>query len=80
MPALLEKLKKNCRIKEADVLADSKFFGVTDLTSTTIPMLNVALSGAIDGGLASGLLTIAGKSKNFKCLGPNTPITIYIKG
>jgi len=64
--ALLDRLKKQCRIKEADVLSASAFFKVADLTSTSVPMLNVALSGSLDGGLASGLTIIAGPSKNFK--------------
>lgn len=63
---LLDKLKKNCRIKEADLLSESQFFGKKDLTTTPVPMLNVALSGSLDGGLASGLTVIAGESRNFK--------------
>jgi hypothetical protein len=77
MSSVLEKLKKNCRIKEADVLADSDFYSEKDVTSTSVPMVNVALSGSIDGGLTSGLTVLAGPSKHFKCLGGDTPITIY---
>lgn len=66
MSAILEKLKKNSRIKEAEVLADSQFFGKAVLTSTPVPMINVALSGSLDGGLASGLTVLAGPSKHFK--------------
>lgn len=76
---MLEKLKKNCRIKEADVLADSKFFGKKDLISTTIPMLNVALSGEIDGGLTSGLTIFAGPSKHFKTLYSLILASAYLK-
>lgn len=66
MSSVLEKLKKNCRIKEADVLADSDFYAEKDITSTSVPMVNVALSGSIDGGLTSGLTVLAGPSKHFK--------------
>jgi RecA/RadA recombinase len=66
MSSVLEKLKKNCRIKEADVLADSDFYSEKDVTSTSVPMVNVALSGSIDGGLTSGLTVLAGPSKHFK--------------
>jgi hypothetical protein len=79
MSTVLEKLKKNCRIKEADVLSESEFYAEKDITSTSVPMINVALSGSIDGGLTSGLTILAGPSKHFKCVGPNTPIYIYIK-
>lgn len=66
MANILEKLKKNCRIKEAEVLAESSFYSEKDITSTSVPMINVALSGSIDGGLTSGLTVLAGPSKHFK--------------
>jgi RecA/RadA recombinase len=66
MSTILEKLKKNCRIKEADVLSESEFYAEKDITSTSVPMINVALSGCIDGGLTSGLTVLAGPSKHFK--------------
>lgn len=66
MSALLERLKKNSTIKEADVLEDSKFFDEPDPIPTKIPMINVALSGKLDGGLTAGLTAFAGPSKHFK--------------
>jgi len=33
---------------------------------TTVPMINVALSGSIDGGITPGLTMLAGPSKHFK--------------
>jgi RecA/RadA recombinase len=66
MSSVLEKLKKNCRIKEADILAESDFYAEKDVTPTSVPMVNVALSGSIDGGLTSGLTVLAGPSKHFK--------------
>jgi len=64
--SLLEKLKKNSKIDSSDILAESKFFGAKDLTSTPVAMINVALSGRVDGGLSSGLTVLAGPSKHFK--------------
>lgn len=64
--SLLEKLKKSSRTTGTDVLSDSKLFGEKELTTTSVPMVNVALSGSIDGGLASGLTVLAGPSKHFK--------------
>ena len=64
--SLLEKLKKSSRVTGAEVLSDSKLFGEKELTTTPVPMVNVALSGSIDGGLASGLTVLAGPSKHFK--------------
>ena len=64
--SIMDKLKKNSKIKASEVLADSKFFGEKDQVSTPVPMVNVALSGDIDGGLVSGLTVLAGPSKHFK--------------
>ena len=64
--SLLEKLQKSSRVTGAEVLSKSQFFGEKELTSTPVPMINVALSGSLDGGLASGLTVLAGPSKHFK--------------
>ncbi|MEK9696422.1 MAG: hypothetical protein VW270_11695, partial [Candidatus Poseidoniales archaeon] len=64
--SIMDKLKKNSKIKESSVLADSKFFTEKDMIPTPVPMINVALSGSIDGGLTPGLTVLAGPSKHFK--------------
>jgi len=64
--SILEKIKKNSTIKDSSILAKSKFFTEKDIVSTSIPMVNVALSGRLDGGLAPGLTMWAGPSKHFK--------------
>ena len=66
MTSLLDKLKKNSTIKDTEVLADSKFFNAKDVIQTSVPMINVALSGKLDGGLTPGLTMFAGPSKHFK--------------
>lgn len=66
MNALLEKLRKNTTIKETNVLSESKLFSTKDLIQTSVPALNVALSGKLDGGLTPGLTIFAGPSKHFK--------------
>ena len=62
----MDKLKKNSKIGTTQILAESKFFTEKDQTPTDVPMVNVALSGSIDGGLSSGLTVLAGPSKHFK--------------
>jgi RecA/RadA recombinase len=62
----MDKLKKNSKLKNTEVLSESKFFNEKDMTPTDVPMVNVALSGSVDGGLASGLTVLAGPSKHFK--------------
>lgn len=64
--SLLDKLKKNSTIKESAVLADSKFFAAKDMIQTSVPALNVALSGSLEGGFTPGLTMWAGPSKHFK--------------
>ena len=66
MNALLDKLKKYTTIKETNVLSESKLFSTKDLIQTSVPALNVALSGKLDGGLTPGLTVFAGPSKHFK--------------
>jgi RecA/RadA recombinase len=64
--SILDKIKKNTTIKESAILADSKFFTKKDMIPTSIPVINVALSGRLDGGLTPGLTMWAGPSKHFK--------------
>ena len=64
--SLLDKLKKNSTIKETEVLNKSKFFNKKDMIQTSVPMINVALSGSLEGGLTPGLTVFAGPSKHFK--------------
>jgi RecA/RadA recombinase len=64
--SIMDKLKKNSKIKATEVLSKSKFYNEKDQTKTNVPMVNVALSGDIDGGLSSGLTVLAGPSKHFK--------------
>lgn len=64
--SLLQKLKKNSKIEFTSELNKSKFFTAKDQVPTAVPMINVALSGRIDGGLSSGLTVLAGPSKHFK--------------
>jgi len=66
MNALIDKIKKNSTIKETNVLSESKLFSTKDLIQTSVPALNVALSGKLEGGLTPGLTIFAGPSKHFK--------------
>ena len=64
--SVMDKLKKNSKIKHTAVLDQSEFFSEKEVTKIDVPMLNVALSGRLDGGLTSGLTVLAGPSKHFK--------------
>ena len=64
--SILDKIKKNSTIKDTAILAQSKFFNKKDMIPTSIPVINVALSGRLDGGLTPGLTMWAGPSKHFK--------------
>ena len=66
MPSIMDKLKKNSKLSHTAVLSESEFFNNKDMIPTDVPMLNVALSGSLEGGLAPGLTVLAGPSKHFK--------------
>ena len=63
--SLMAKLKKNSKL-QSSVLSESEFFSETEYVDTGVPMMNVALSGKLDGGLTPGLTVLAGPSKHFK--------------
>ena len=64
--SVMDKLKKNSKIKFTSQLDKSEFFTQKDVVTTDVPMINVALSGDMEGGLTSGLTVLAGPSKHFK--------------
>jgi len=64
--SIMDKLKSNSKLKATEILSESKFFNEKDMVPTNVPMVNVALSGSTDGGLAPGLTVLAGPSKHFK--------------
>jgi hypothetical protein len=62
----MDRLKKSSKIKDIATLNKSIMYSNKTVTSTAVPMINVALSGELEGGLTSGLLVLAGPSKHFK--------------
>jgi RecA/RadA recombinase len=64
--SLVDILKKTSTIKASDILDVSKFFTKADMVTTSVPAINVALSGKLDGGFVPGLTLFAGPSKHFK--------------
>lgn len=68
MASIMDRLKKNSKIKDTSSLDQSPIFQNVDFVPTTVPMINVALSGRLDGGLTSGLTVLAGPSKHFKSM------------
>lgn len=64
--SIMDRLKKNSRVKGTDVLSESSFFTNKKPIPTHVPMINVALSGDLEGGITPGLTVIAGESKHFK--------------
>lgn len=68
MSELLQRLKSSGSIKTAELLSKSSFFNKKDMIPTSVPALNIALSGKIDGGLTPGLTILAGPSRHFKSM------------
>lgn len=66
--SLLDKMLKAGNIKSASVLSKSSFFNAKEVIPTDLPILNIAFSGSLDGGLLPGLTVVAGASKSFKTM------------
>ncbi len=68
MANLLEKLKAASTVEYTNTLQNSEIFKDAFVAPTLVPMLNVALSGELAGGLTAGVTMWAGPSKHFKTL------------
>lgn len=68
MSRLMDKLRASGSIKATALLSESNLFLDQEIAPTPIPIINAALSGSLDGGLASGMTMLAGPSKHFKSL------------
>lgn len=77
--SLLDKLKEAGSIKNVETIAESGFFKPKDICQTNIPIINVAFTGTLDGGLVSGLTTIAGPSRHFKSNLGLVAVNAYMK-
>jgi len=64
--SLRDKLIKNSTLEHTSMLSESKIYSKKDMIPTPIPMINVALSGSLDGGITPGVTMLAGPSKHFK--------------
>lgn len=78
MAGLKERLLKASTNKLTATLSESKFFNEKTMVRTKIPILNVALTGDITGGLQSGLTVLAGPSKHFKSNMGLTLVSAYM--
>ncbi|QIW86970.1 recombination protein [Aeromonas phage Ahp1_CNU-2021] len=66
LSALISKLSGTSSNKMSAVLSESQFFDGKDVIRTRVPLLNLAMSGELDGGITAGLTVFAGPSKHFK--------------
>ena len=65
MSKLLQKILK-AGSAGATILSESDMFKEQDLVQTSLPIINIAYSGKVDGGFGTGLTILAGESKTFK--------------
>lgn len=63
---LLNRLTGTSSNKMSSMLAESTFFNEKDCIRTRVPIINLMMSGHLDGGIKPGLTCIAGPSKHFK--------------
>lgn len=77
--SVLERLQANSRIKETAILTESKLYEDHDVIKTSIPIMNIAFSGEVDGGFTAGETMFAGPSKHFKTLFVLLLASFYMK-
>lgn len=79
MSDLRKKLSQNSVIEDSAFLEESKFYSEKDMIPTDFPMINVALSGRLDGGLIPGVTQLCGPSKHFKSMFSLLLASAYMK-
>lgn len=65
---LIDKLKKSGTISVSGILSDSIYYMSKESTETDLPILNIALSGDLHGGITSGVTVLSGESRSFKTM------------
>lgn len=68
MSSLLERMMKTGSTTSPSILTKSEFFNAKEAIPTELPIMNIAFSGSLDGGLTPGLTVLAGESKTFKTM------------
>lgn len=63
---LMNKLIKSSKIEGAERLTDSVILNEKPTAQTRVKLINVALSGKLDGGLGAGVTLICGPSRHYK--------------
>lgn len=66
MNKMMERLLKTTSVTGSSMLSESSFFNAKNMVKTSMPILNIAFSGEVDGGFAPGITVLSGDSKTFK--------------
>lgn len=77
--SLRDRLIQNTQLVDVAILSDSLLFNERDVISSDVPIINVALSGRVNGGLQPGVLMLAGPSKHFKTAFGLLMVASYLK-
>jgi hypothetical protein len=67
-PSLLDRMRAAGTIKTSSVMSESILLTERDTITTDLPILNVAFSGRLDGGMLTGLTILAGLPTTYKTL------------
>lgn len=79
MNELMKKLIAASPNKYASVLSESTMFNKKDVIPTDVPIINLAFSGNLNGGISTGLTILAGPSKSYKSLLSLLCASAYLK-
>lgn len=78
MSNLKERLLKRSTLKTAAIMQEQSILDF-EQTPTPVPMINLALSGKLDGGLQPGITMFAGPSKSFKTCFSLVLVSAFLK-
>lgn len=76
---LMTRLLEKSFVTEASPFRESKVLNGGFMVPTNIPLMNIALSGSIHGGLQAGVNMIAGPTKHFKTLFALIEVAAYMR-
>lgn len=79
MASILERLKKNSTLELTSTISESAVLLDGFDVPTSIPVMNIALTGSLKSGLRSGITIFAGESKHFKSMYSLFLVSAYMK-
>jgi hypothetical protein len=71
-------LKKAGKDNKVSVLSSSTFFDKNTIFKSSVPIINLMISGSFDEGIRPGIHILCGDSRVFKCFSEETKLVLYV--